>query len=259
MKAAGWTRIAIIASALVVLAASACLIEYLVGDGDNAARPIIIALGKYRQRNGVYPLDLQDLADGGLVASIPSAPSSLSKSRNGYYYFVDRELDLFCLSYSERDWFGGLGPARATSRGYASYDGIWFGEFEQGMEGFPHPLTVVMPKAGERFRESRSIEYLDLFVRKISEYSHPDKESMFQKEIMEEEVAVAIGKGRRCEIAGYAGICYEPDEASAIAYLFETEEVPSVRQHLGGKISRIFRVDRSQPSAVICSEVYLAK
>jgi hypothetical protein len=186
-------------------------------DCEAAALPLIRAIERYRQLHGRYPEALELLIAQRLIPSMPEPPSSAWVMRDGFDYFKDDELDFFCLSYNEKDRFGGLGPARVWTRGYVSFENAWFRE---GLApgDFPHALGLAMTRAGRRYSASRSSEDLDLLVNKMIRYSGYN--TSFQTWISKHDLVAALRGGTACNIPEHPGIVFRSEGAHPVSYCF---------------------------------------
>ena len=125
--------------------------------------------------------------------------SDISYIRGSLEYFSDQDLDVFCLSYTVKSTWGGLGPTRVRERGYVSYLDKWVLD-EAGDFDLTDPLGIAMDRAGRGFRIAHSSQALDLFVRKLIYYS--TRSSVYPDRIIRRQISKALGQGEVLDVDG---------------------------------------------------------
>jgi hypothetical protein len=204
------------------LTAALVILVYLVSDfmrgGEDVARPVIRAIERYHTLHGIYPDELSDVVKAGLLPSIPRMPWSVSTILGDLTYFADRDLDIFCLSYTEQPVFGGLGPARCEDRYYISFEKRWLSDSQANRRNLAHPVGLAMNRAGRMFRQTRSAKDLRLFVEKTMKYSY--QESAYPQIISKAELVNALGDGQLIELNDRPCLRYSSDDKESIDYAF---------------------------------------
>jgi hypothetical protein len=187
-------------------------------DCKQAAQPLIDALEQHHKLHGRYPDSLDDLVVEHLIRAIPQTTWNFGVLHPfGFGYFVDLDLDFFCLLYAEYKL-----PHDDDGRNisYISFRGCWDdapGVSETDLQRLP------IERAGARFRVSRSSADLRLLVKKVIE-STSEGYSIFW-----EDVAGAIGPGSPCAIEGRSGLCVKAGDHEAAAFFFVTRRAHTLR------------------------------
>lgn len=204
-------------------------------DCKQTARPLIDALERYHQSNGHYPDTLDELVQVKLLRALPHPTWSLGVLHmDDFEYWVEHDLDYYCLAYAEAPIVGGIGPSRWDEVTYISFRGEWN---DSGAISKCDRFLLPVQRAGERFRQSRSSADLRLLVKKVIG-SGPQGSSTFW-----EDVAAAIGSGSRCAVEGRAGLCVEAGDHEAAAFCFLTRRANTVRGN-ADLLMRILERDR---------------
>jgi|GEM_PF-6330110 len=226
------------------LASMTLFVAQFLKTGEDSAQPVILAIRQYRESRGFYPDSLDDVIKEGLLSSIPYIPSSVFCIRGQLDYFSDRDLDFFCLDFYEQPSFGGLGPARAETRAFVSFDGIWKSDSESSMIDFPHPLGLAMQCAGQRFLKSRARADLELFVKKAIEYS--TSTGSYPGIIRKVEIIDVLGNGEIVEVDETPCLCYSSSElVDPARFCFLTTEGSKLFGVYSTQVAAIFRFDLS--------------
>ena len=124
------------------------------------------------------------------------------------------------------------------------------GRFDKIGDQIVAPLELAIDRAGARFRKSRSSSDLNLFVKKIIEYSN--QESFLVRAIEAEDVWSALGEGVVCEVDVRRGIFYEARDTAGAGYCLIPKKTGLVEAG-GGEIVNILRLDRLESPARWCS------
>jgi hypothetical protein len=206
----------------------------------NAAL-LITALERFQKLHGRYPAGLNVLVSEKILSTIPRLPWTTGVTREGYNYEVDSSGDFYSLSYSEQDWFGGVGPAPVKTYIYYSVYNSWSAEWV--------PLEVqALELAGQRFLSNRSSKHLKLFVSIL--------ENRFER-VRWENVSKVLVTGQPGVVEGRASVFVKADDAEATQYQF----VPNERKLAGEivqEVSAIYRL-KSSGSESTWEPVFLAK
>jgi hypothetical protein len=190
-------------------------------DSKEAARPLIDALEQYHRTHGRFPDSLETLLAAKLLRTLPRPTSNLTVQHlDRFEYWVDQDLDYYCLAYAEAPIFGGIGPAHWDQVSYISFRGAW-----DDAPGVPRFNLFLLPveRAGERFRRSRSSADLRLVVRRVGGAA-PEGCS-----IVWDDVAAGIGTASPCTIEGRSGLILEGDDQEAAAFFFVTRRARTAR------------------------------
>lgn len=190
-------------------------------DCKQAAQPLIDALERYHQITSKYPDTLDELVQGNLLRALPRPTWNLGvQHMDDFEYWVEHDLDYYCLAYAEAPLIGGIGPPHWDEVSYVSFRRGW-----DDSPAIPKCDLVSLPvqRAGERFRESRTSADLRLFVKKLIG-SASQGCSIFW-----DDVAVSIGSGSRCAIEGHSGLCVEAGDNEAAAFFFITRRAHTSR------------------------------
>jgi hypothetical protein len=203
-------------------------------DCKQAAQPLIEALERHHKLHGRYPDSLDDLVVEHLIRAIPQTTWNFGvRHPFGFEYFVDLDLDFFCLLYAEYKL-----PHDDDGRNisYVSFRGCW-----DDAPGLPEAdlRRLAVERAGECFRVSRSSADLRLLVKKVIK-SGPPGCSIFW-----EDVAVAIGPGSPCAIEGRSGLCVEAGDHEAAAFFFVTRRAQTVLRGDSDLLVRILERDKA--------------
>nr|WP_254054065.1 hypothetical protein [Singulisphaera sp. GP187] len=187
-------------------------------DCKQAAQPLIDALERHHKVHGRYPVSLDDLVGENLIRAIPQTTWNFGvRHPFGFEYFVDPDLDFFCLGYAEYELhFDDDG--RQVS--YVSFRGCW--DDAPGLQE-TDLWRLPVERAGECFRVSRSSAALRLLVKKVIG-SAPKGCSIFW-----EDVAEAIGSVSQCAIEGQSGLCVEAGDNEATAFFLVTRRAHTLR------------------------------
>lgn len=186
-------------------------------DCKQAAQPLIDALERHHKVHGRYPVSLDDLIGGNLIRAIPQTTWNFGvRHTSGFEYYVDPDLDFFCLGYGEYEL-----PFDDDGRqiSFVSFRRCW----DDG-PGLPETDLWRLPveRAGGRFRASRTSADLRLLVKKVIR-SAPGWS------IFWEDVAEAIGSGSRCTIEADLGLRVEAGDDEAAAFFFVTRRAYTLR------------------------------
>jgi len=196
------------------------LVRFLSGPADcqEAARPIILALERFHRVHGRYPDALEALTREKFLRRIPETTWNLGVMHfDDFQYWVDPDLDYYCLAYTEADVFGGIGPSHWDDIFYVSFRGAW-----DDAPGVPpcDLFTLPVERAGERFRASRSSASLRLLVKKLAEYTGDG--GRLPCCLFLEDLRAAAGPLSPCTIDGTPGLCVQAVDAEAATFGFLT-------------------------------------
>jgi hypothetical protein len=190
-------------------------------DCKEAARPVIDALQRYHRAYGRYPESLETLIAANLLQTLPRPTANLGVQHwDQFEYWVDHDLDYYCLSFAEASIFGGVGPPHWDQVSYISFRGGW-----DDAPGIPRFNSFLNPveRAGERFQRSHSAADLRLVVSRVGGAA-PEGCSIFW-----EDVAAAIGTGSPGSVEGQSGLIVEAGDPEAAAFFFVTREAHTSR------------------------------
>jgi hypothetical protein len=190
-------------------------------DCKEAAQPLINALERYHRAYRRYPESLETLIAANLLQTRPRPTANLGVEHwDQFEYWVDRELDYYCLSFAEASIFGGNGPRHWDQISYISFRGGW--DDSPGIPRF-NPFLLPVERAGERFQKSHSAADLHLVINRVGGAA-PEGCSIFW-----DDVAAAIGTGSTGSVDGQSGLLVKAGDPEATAFFFVTRRAHTAR------------------------------
>jgi hypothetical protein len=227
------------------------ILSFASGPSDckQAAQPVIDALERYHQINGQYPVTLDKLVQAKLLRALPHPTWNVGvQHMNDFEYWVEQDLDYYCLAYAEAPIFGGIGPPHWDEVSYVSFRSAW-----DDSPGVPKCDLFGLPldRAGDLFQRSRSSKDLRKFIEIAAHQKNQDSWPLYS-----EDVTQAVGNVSPCTMDGRAGFDVEAGDDEAAAFRFITNPAPAafMRKH---EVILILERDR-EGTKVRWHEVYRA-
>lgn len=184
-------------------------------DCKQAAQPLIDALQRYRETRGCYPNALDALIRENRLRSVPRPTWNFGVLHtDAFQYWVDKDLDYFCLGYAEQQLLG----THWHGVFYVSFRGAW-----DDSPGVPKCDLFMLPleRVGDLFQKTRSSTDLRRLIRMIS---YKDKSNPWP--VYWEDIARAVGKVVPCTTEGRPGFCVAAGGEEAAAFRFVTNPAP---------------------------------
>jgi hypothetical protein len=178
-------------------------------NSKQAAQPLIDALERYRELSGSYPRVLDSLVREKLLRSIPR-PAAIPPLYLPchFQYWVDPDLDYYCLGYGEQE----LLATQGYDISYVSFRGEW-----DDSPGVPMCDLFGLPldRAGDLFRKSRSSKDLRRFIEIAAHKYNKDPWPLFWEDVIQ-----AVGNMSPLRMDGRNGFWVEAREEEAAAFGF---------------------------------------
>jgi hypothetical protein len=190
-------------------------------DCKQSARPLIDALEQYHLANGRYPESLETLIETKLLRSLPRPTWNLGvQHTNRFEYWVEPDLDYYCLAYAEAPIRGGSGPPHWDQITYVSFRGGW-----DDSPAVPRFDLFWLPveRASKRYRQSRSSADLRLLVNRLGGAT-PEGCSIFW-----DDVVAQIGPGLPGAVERQSGFVVQAGDQEAAAFFFVTRRARTLR------------------------------
>ena len=136
-----------------------------------------------------------------------------------FEYWVEQDLDYYCLAYAESPILGGLGPAHWRTVSYVSFRGAW-----DDSAAIPKCDLFGLPfdRAGDLFQKSRSSKDLRRFIDIAAHKENKDPWPLYS-----EDVTQAVGNVSPCTMDGRTGFDVEAGDEEAAAFRFITNPAPA--------------------------------